>query len=42
MTTTLAIRLPAAQAAVLNLPHLTNDRRRLAAWPDMDFLVPER
>ena len=30
-----------AQAAVLNLPHLTNDRRRLAAWPDVDFLFPE-
>jgi predicted nucleic acid-binding protein len=30
-----------AQAAVLNLPHLTNDRRRLAPWPDVDFLFPE-
>lgn len=30
-----------AQAAVLNLPHLTNDRRRLAAWPDVDFIFPE-
>jgi predicted nucleic acid-binding protein len=29
-----------AQAAALNLPHLTNDRRRLAAWPDVDFLFP--
>ena len=29
-----------AQAAVLNLPHLTNDRRRLSAWPDVDFLFP--
>jgi predicted nucleic acid-binding protein len=29
-----------AQAAVLNLPHLTNDRRRLAVWPEMDFLFP--
>jgi predicted nucleic acid-binding protein len=31
-----------AQAAVLNLPHLTNDKRRLAAWPDVDFLFPEK
>ena len=31
-----------AQAAALNLPHLTNDRRRLAAWPDVDFLFPEK
>jgi predicted nucleic acid-binding protein len=31
-----------AQAAVLNLPHLTNDRRRLAPWPDVDFLFPEK
>jgi predicted nucleic acid-binding protein len=30
-----------AQAAVLNLPHLTNDRRRLGAWPDVDFLFPD-
>jgi predicted nucleic acid-binding protein len=29
-----------AQAAELNLPHLTNDRRRLGAWPDVDFLFP--
>jgi predicted nucleic acid-binding protein len=29
-----------AQAAVLNLPHLTNDRRRTALWPDVDFLFP--
>jgi predicted nucleic acid-binding protein len=29
-----------AQAAVLNLPHLTNDRRRLGAWRDVDFLFP--
>jgi predicted nucleic acid-binding protein len=29
-----------AQAAILNLPHLTNDRRRLASWPDVDFLFP--
>lgn len=31
-----------AQAAVLNLPHLTNDRRRLAPWPDVDFLFPDK
>jgi predicted nucleic acid-binding protein len=30
------------QAAVLNLPHLSNDRRRLAAWPDVEFIFPER
>jgi predicted nucleic acid-binding protein len=30
-----------AQAAVLNLRHLTNDRRRLAHWPDVDFIFPE-
>lgn len=29
-----------AQAAILNTPHLTNDRRRLALWPDVDFLFP--
>jgi predicted nucleic acid-binding protein len=29
-----------AQAAVMNLPHLTNDRRRLAVWPDVDFVFP--
>jgi len=29
-----------AQAAVLNLQHLTNDRRRLSAWPDVDFIFP--
>jgi hypothetical protein len=29
-----------AQAAVLSLPHLTNDRRRLAAWPEVDFVFP--
>jgi predicted nucleic acid-binding protein len=28
-----------AQAAVLNLPHLTNDRR-LGPWPDVDFIFP--
>jgi hypothetical protein len=26
-----------AQAAVLNLPHLTNDRRRIRAFTDVDF-----
>ena len=26
-----------AQAAVLNLPHLTNDHRRLKSFPDVDF-----
>jgi len=26
-----------AQAAVLNLPHLTNDRRRTRTFPDVDF-----
>ncbi len=30
-----------AQAAVLNLPHLTNDRRRMEYWPEVDFLLPE-
>lgn len=29
-----------AQAAVLNLRHLTNDRRRLTPWPDVDFIFP--
>jgi predicted nucleic acid-binding protein len=28
------------QAAALGVPHLTNDRRRLAAFPDVDFLFP--
>jgi predicted nucleic acid-binding protein len=31
-----------AQAAVQNLPHLTNDRRRIAPWPDVDFIFPDR
>lgn len=31
-----------AQAAVLGIPHLTNDRRRLATFPDVDFLFPEK
>jgi len=26
-----------AQAAVLNLPHLTNDRRRIKSFSDVDF-----
>ena len=30
-----------AQAAVLGVAHLTNDRRRLASFPDVDFLFPE-
>jgi predicted nucleic acid-binding protein len=29
-----------AQAAMRNLPHLTNDRRRLTPWPDVDFIFP--
>ena len=31
-----------AQAAVLSLPHLTNDRRRRTVWPDVDFIFPEK
>ena len=30
-----------AQAAALNVPHLTNDRRRINTFPDVDFLFPE-
>jgi predicted nucleic acid-binding protein len=30
-----------AQAAVLGCRHLTNDRRRLANWPDVDFVFPD-
>jgi len=30
-----------AQAAVLDIRHLTNDRRRLAAWTDAEFLFPD-
>jgi predicted nucleic acid-binding protein len=30
------------QAAALNLIHLTNDRRRLTVWPDVEFVFPER
>ena len=26
-----------AQAAMLNLPHLTNDRRRIKSFPDVEF-----
>jgi predicted nucleic acid-binding protein len=26
-----------AQSAVMNLPHLTNDRRRVKCFPDVDF-----
>jgi predicted nucleic acid-binding protein len=29
-----------AQAAVIGCRHLTNDRRRIAAWPDVDFIFP--
>ncbi len=29
-----------ALAAVLSLQHLSNDRRRLSAWPDVDFIFP--
>ena len=29
------------QAAVLAVPHLTNDRRQLRAFPDVDFLFPD-
>ena len=28
-------------AAALGVPHLTNDRRRLRAFPEVDFLFPE-
>ena len=30
-----------AQAAVLGMRHLTNEHRRMAAWPDVDFLFPK-
>jgi predicted nucleic acid-binding protein len=30
-----------AQAAVLNIQHLTNDRRRIAVWPEVDFIFPQ-
>ncbi len=30
-----------AQAAVLNVQHLTNDRRRIVVWPELDFIFPE-
>lgn len=26
-----------AQSAIMNLPHLTNDRRRVKCFPDVDF-----
>ncbi|HUS35622.1 MAG TPA: PIN domain-containing protein [Verrucomicrobiae bacterium] len=29
-----------AQAAVIGCRHLTNDRRRLTHWPDVDFVFP--
>lgn len=29
-----------SQASVLNLPHLTNDRRRIRAFPDVNFEFP--
>jgi predicted nucleic acid-binding protein len=29
-----------AQSAVLSMPHLTNDHRRIGNWPDVDFLFP--
>ncbi len=28
------------QAAVLGMPHLTNDRKRLQGFPDVEFLFP--
>jgi predicted nucleic acid-binding protein len=31
-----------AQAAVLGMAHLTNDRRRLPSFPDVDFLFPKK
>jgi hypothetical protein len=30
-----------AQAAALGCKHLTNDRRRLAAFPEVQFLFPD-
>jgi predicted nucleic acid-binding protein len=29
-----------AQAAVIGCRHLTNDRRRIVHWPDVDFVFP--
>ena len=29
-----------AQAATIGCRHLTNDRRRLSHWPDVDFIFP--
>jgi predicted nucleic acid-binding protein len=31
-----------AQAAVLGIQHLTNDRRRTVVWPELDFIFPEQ
>ena len=31
-----------AQAAVLGVAHLTNDRRRLSAFPEVEFLFPSK
>jgi hypothetical protein len=30
-----------AQAAALNCRHLTNDRRRLRAFPEVDYIFPD-
>lgn len=30
-----------AQAAALNCKHLTNDRRRLSAFPEVEYLFPD-
>jgi hypothetical protein len=29
-----------AQAAALNYKHLTNDRRRLATFPEVEYIFP--
>jgi predicted nucleic acid-binding protein len=29
-----------AQAAILGMPHLTNDRRRTGVFPEVDFIFP--
>ena len=34
------ILVECAQAAVLGCKHLTNDRRRLAAFPEVEFVFP--
>lgn len=31
-----------AQAAVLGIPHLTNDRRRTGPFPDVEFIFPRK